>query len=209
MTAEMDRQQATEALGVSAAAFRELARDPSCPLGEGVKRGRKQYWSRDAVEATRIWEATRRKGGASRNARASTEDAAPKRAAPATATPSEPRRDAQPRTSAPIVDPIALWLDACRNAAALFQQSVDPRRALLLMNPFAPFAAYASFAQPAFLNALTQPAAGGLGVWGVPTAAPRPSPERPSPGASKTAAERAALEAVKLYRCAEVKTARR
>lgn len=235
MNAELDRQEAAEALGLSAAAFRARAGDPSCPLGEGVKRGRKLYWSRDAVEATRIWEETRHKPAkdapqqpANRNERAD-------RATSAAATVSEPRlataqeansgradtTSTQSQSARPsegsqpnradrlsrAIDPIGMWLDICKQAATFFQTSADPRRALLLMNPFAPFAAYASFAQPDFITGMVKQATAGLGVWGAPmglggasSAAPSVKRTQETP---KAAAERARLEATKLYRCAE------
>lgn len=56
----LDRTAAAAKLGVSAAAFREMAADPSCPLGDGVKRGRKIVWSEDAIEAAQHWTAARK-----------------------------------------------------------------------------------------------------------------------------------------------------
>ncbi len=128
----------------------------------------------------------------------------------AAATGDKTRANGAQRRRAAAADPIGLWLDACRSAAALFQYTTDPRKALLLMNPFAPFAAYAAFAQPDFLNGLAKSAGAGLGVWGaLPFGGGAFANGTPKNGASMNGATseaasasaraRAAREAQKLY----------
>lgn len=212
MTAEMDRHEVAETLGVSLHTVRALAADPECPLGGGRKNGRTIYWSKKAVDAARRWNKARAKAekeALTAVASPKPEEKAPKKAkkpgksaaktaAKAVKQANETARKpagkankpkkkavaadneasvapvavAVARRAAPAeaaakklrLDPISMWLELCKNAATHFEQSCDPRRALLLMNPFAPFAAYASFAAPFFANAAGH---NGLGVWGA------------------------------------------
>ncbi|MCI4663312.1 MAG: hypothetical protein MRY74_01200 [Neomegalonema sp.] len=274
MTAELDRHEAAEALGVSLAGLRERAGNPSCPLGPGVKRGRRVYWSRDAIEATLKWQAIGASGRKVRTANAATtavktvksakvsktskaakkksdrdmsaaEAKAPKAkkaksvkadapkpvetAAAATQTldatkkasaklngkaaeeKSAAKTEQAPKSeadaaakSAPFgpavaaLDPISIWLEMCQNAANLFQSSCDPRKSLLLMNPFAPFAAYASFAAPMMRSAPTSWS--GLGVWGSPNA-PVQAPRARNKTVKTVDPAKAQEEARKLHAC--------